>query len=78
MKKFYYRGIEFSLLAYEKNNFANVCIKKGGGCLSINLRFCIYDILKEPVGEKNIDRFNNLLDNLKLREIKIIINNLFE
>lgn len=78
MKKFHYRGIEFSLLAYEKNNFANICVKKGGGCISISLRYCVYDILKKPVGKKNIDKFNNLLDNLNLMEIKIIINNLFK
>lgn len=77
MKKFKYKGEEFLVQAYQKNEMANICVVNGG-CFCLDFKQKTYESsFKDTKEEKRIQN-EKIKSIIEVDEIKDIIDNLFE
>lgn len=77
MKKFKYKGEDFLIQAYQKNEMANICVPNGG-CFRLDFKQKNHEsFFKDTKEEERIqnEKIKSIID---VDEIKGIIDNLFE
>lgn len=77
MKKFKYKGELFLLQAYDRNNYASVCIPEGG-CFSLDFKKNTHECFFKHTSEKKRLQNEKINKEMNVADLKTIIDNIFE